>query len=245
MNASHDASLVALAVRPLLANGPISLPDEYRYAHLSLALIDAIYSLNARYESVRGTVLRYARHAKLTPYRPVIGEWTPAPAQQPLSAFIQDYETTGLSPMVTDVFQNRQRTSPHNGILKGEAVLEAARLLAQYGVAYFQDVPHIMSNAAFEADFKAIRGQGSGLSLAYFWMLTGTDDLAKPDRQITRYLCRALDRSALLPDEATQLLQGAVELLRPEFPELTTRALDFAIWQHERSRSKSPDGAGK
>lgn len=68
-------------------------------------------------------------------------------------------------------------------------------------------------------------------------MLTGTDTLVKPDRHILRFLSRAIGRPWVSRNQATALLQEAVELLRPEFPEITTRALDFAMWQSERART--------
>lgn len=151
MNPSRHAFAVAQAVRPLLSHEGPFLPNEYRYAHVSLALIDAIYSLNARYESVRRTVLRYADHAGLTPYRPSFGTWPPQDQQQPLRAFLKNFDALGVSPMAEQVFMNRQRTSPRNGILKAEAVRDAARLLSSSGVAYFQDIPRVMQDPQFES----------------------------------------------------------------------------------------------
>lgn len=36
--------------------------DDYWYASVPLCILDAIFSINARYESVRAAVLRYANH---------------------------------------------------------------------------------------------------------------------------------------------------------------------------------------
>ncbi len=240
MHESRDVVTVIEALRPLLTQEALTLPNEYRYAHVSLALIDAIYSINARYESVRRTVLRYANYAHLNPYRPCVGTWPSRAQQQPLSAFLDLLDARGADDAAERIFQNRQRTSTRNGILKAEAVREAARLLVTYGVSYFQDIPHVIDSREFIQAFRSLRGQGSGTSLTYFWMLTGSESLAKPDRQILRYLSRILTRPLATSEEAIILLQRAVEVLKPEFPQLTTRALDYAIWQGER-RQLSPE----
>lgn len=145
---------------------PIELPSEYRYAHLSLALIDTVFSLGARYESTRNTVLRYARHAKLKPFRPSVDAWPPTHDQEPLSKLEDYYRREGLDRMLTSVYQNRQRTSTHpSSITKAQAVCQAAEVLTAYHVQYFQDVPRIMDDPAFEADFRSIKGQGPGTIL--------------------------------------------------------------------------------
>lgn len=240
MHGSPDVISVVNALRPLLAEGPIVLPDEYRYKHVSLALIDAIYSINARYTSVRGTVLRYANHAHIAPYRSLASTWPPREQQQPLTAFLAFLDALGANDAAQKVFQNRQRTSTRHGILKAEALQEAARLLVTYGVSYFQDIPTVMDSREFIQEFRALRGQGSGISLTYFWMLSGSESLAKPDRHIVRYLSRILMRPLTTSEEAIAIVQHAVHVLKSEFPELTTRALDYAIWQNERSHRQSP-----
>lgn len=240
MDQSFEVARLVEALRPLVTEGALTLPNEYRYAHLSLALIDAIYSINAHYESVHRTVLRYANYAHLTPYRLSADRWPDRAEQQALSAFVDFLDATGPEYAAEQIFQNRQRTSSRNGILKAAAVQEAEHLLATYGVSYFQDIPTVMDSPAFVHAFRSIQGQGSGTSLTYFWMLTGSDGLAKPDRQILRALSRIVGRPVTLSEEATALLQKTVQILKADVPDLTTRTLDYAIWQSERSR-QSPE----
>ncbi len=103
---SRRARLVAAALRPLVAaKYPIALPDEYRYAHLSLALIDTIYSIGARYEGTHATVLRYARHQQLSPYHDAFDTRPPLENQEPLSHLVQLYHALGIETMMTDVYQ--------------------------------------------------------------------------------------------------------------------------------------------
>jgi hypothetical protein len=47
---------------------------------------------------------------------------------------------------------------------------------------------------------------------------------------------------AVSVDEAAGLVNGACRLLGEEFPLLTPRSLDHAIWNHQRSRPKRVKG---
>lgn len=101
------------------------------------------------------------------------------------------YAELGVNGMAKQVYQNRQRTSTRNGILKAEAILRFAQITHEYGVEYLQDVEKILGNAEFEAEITHIPGQRSGISLRYFYMLAGSEDFIKPDRMINRFVCEA------------------------------------------------------
>ncbi|PSR26087.1 MAG: hypothetical protein C7B46_20285 [Sulfobacillus benefaciens] len=220
----------------LVTRYPVQLPSEYRYAHLSLALIDAIYSLGAKYESTRATVLRYAQNAGLKPFRVSVDEWPAVSDQQPLSDLLTMHRQRGLENMLSDVYQNRQRTSAHaSSITKAEAVFQAAEVLEAHHVNVFQDIPGIMGNPSFEADFRTVRGQGPGTGLSYFWMLTGSEDHIKADRMVIRYLEATTGLRRLSGDDAKRLMEAAAALLCPRFPTLTLRQMDYIIWEYQRS----------
>jgi hypothetical protein len=143
----------------------------------------------------------------------------------------------GDAKFAEQVFQHRGRTSPKNGILKAEAVRRFAEALAEHGVEHLQDVPHALLGRSLERAVKRVPGQRSGISLKYFFMEAGCDDLIKPDRMIQRYLQRVLRRAVKL-SECQALLSAAVAELRGEFPHLTPRLLDSRIWEYERRRAK-------
>ncbi len=241
IHASRSRALVASAVRPLVADQyPITLPNEYRYAHLSLALIDAIYSIGVHYEGTHDTVLRYARHQALSPYHESFSTRPPTEQQEPLSHLLQQYDMWGLEHMASTVYQNRQRTSSRSGILKAEAIRRAAELLDRHQTHYFQDIPRLIQDQTFETEFIKIPGQGSGIALSYFWMLTGSDHMIKPDRHIVNFLARILGLSTVSTPDAISLLQDVALILQADYPLLTARALDYAIWDAERGSSKIP-----
>ncbi len=197
-------------------------PDDYGYNNLILCIIDAIFSMGVRYSSTRKTVQRFIDYFDI---------------QKDLSIgdFIGLYQKHSLEFMAQTVYQNRQRTSPKSGILKAEAVLEIAKVLQKHDVEHLSDINKVINNPDFEAAYKAVRGQNSGISLRYFYMLTGDETQIKPDRMIMHYIHSALNHTVTI-DEAHTLLAETCELLKVDFPHLTPRSLDSAIWNYQRSR---------
>lgn len=135
---------------------------------------------------------------------------------------------------------NRCLTSTRSGILKAEAVLLAAETLVRHDIidlSSWRSVDEEVLKAA-ERDFRAIRGQGTGISWKYLSMLAGDDDNVKPDRMVIRYVGAALRREQVMPEEAGELLIAAAVALRGihGYPStLTARQLDSAVWNVARS----------
>ncbi|MEO6350844.1 MAG: hypothetical protein ABIP53_09345 [Candidatus Limnocylindrales bacterium] len=209
------------------------LGDEYRYAHLSLCVLDAVYSIGVRYESTRAVVRRYAAWAQLTRNRPA-DELPPRHIQQPRSELVEHIAQGGVDSFAAAIVCNRQRTSTRSGILKSEATLHFAQALIQHGVEALQDVAPLAADASLDTDLRAVTGQGSGISTAYFFMLAGDKNLVKPDRMLQRFVARAVGRPVSVAEIQT-LVTDACEQLRAEHRHLTPRVLDHAIWNYERS----------
>jgi DNA repair protein RadC len=216
------------------------VPDggAYGYDDLALCVIDAVWSISVRYEAVRAVVARYIAYADAHLPRPNAS----APAR-PLSVFVAAMEREGIEHFADVVFANRQRTSTKNGIPKAEAVYRFARALREAGVEQVVEVgERLRADGAFEQAIAAIPGQGSGVSLRYFYMLCGAHDLVKPDRMIFRFLAEALGRTPTVY-EAQELLSAACQQLVQTYPNLTPRTLDNAIWQYQRQRDVSVPAA--
>jgi hypothetical protein len=197
------------------------LPPEYSYASLSTMLLDAIFSIGVRYGQVKAVI---ARHAKCQQYDP----WQFSDVDPyPLPKLILEGRQ-GTAEEFADKLGNRCLTSTRSGILKAEAVLLAAEALVQHGI---MDLPSWRSHSdnlealkAAERDFRAIKGQSTGISWRYLSMLAGDDNNVKPDRMIIR--------------EAGELLLTAAAALRGihGYPStLTARQLDAAVWNVARS----------
>jgi hypothetical protein len=210
----------------------VNLDDAYFYQSLPLCVIDAVFSIGVRYTSTENTVRRYCEYFGLNEYskqRVLITE------QLSISDFIRVYEKYTLEDITSRIYQNHQRTSAVNGILKSAAALDFARVLHQFQVEYFQDIPKVLGNKDFEAKIAEIPGQRSGISTRYFYMLAGSDDYIKPDRMIARFIWSAIQRS-LSVEESHEAIVGAEKILEKEYTRLTPRALDYQIWLYQREK---------
>lgn len=236
MTLSSDAATVAAYADQLLPLATASLGKEYRYQSLPLCVIDAIYSIGVRYSGTKRVVERYCAYTKQPMHRH--SDSLPDKSEQEsISTFCDRPEQADPAFMAMHVYENRQRTSTKNGILKAEAVARFARCLQSHGVEFLQDVPvqiHEKDNKTLATDIKAIPGQGSGISYDYFLMLSGSDEFIKPDRMVVRFLNAALSRKVNTED-ASQLLQGACCTLREQYPHLTPRLLDHEVWKYQRT----------
>ena len=225
--------LIAAATRHLPLP-TVTLTDDYYYQSLPLCVVDAVYSIGVRYEGVRRVVARYCEHTRQPRVRASRSQLPPQADQESITQFCERFQTLGLESMTVQVLANRQRTSARNGILKGDAVFRFATALKTFGVEFFQDVSKIQTDPGFENAIRSIPGQRSGISLQYFWMLTGSEDFIKPDRMVIRFLETALNRPVTIA-EAPTLLREAARQLSISYPKITPRLLDYAIWQHQRT----------
>lgn len=216
-----------------------NLPREYFYSCLPLCVIDAVFSLNAVYTSTQNTVNNFCRFFNVK--KESSNRSSDITQQLSVNEFLQLYENYGSERMSREIYINRQRTSPRNGILKAEAVQRFSRVLANFSVNYFSDLAHIIPDPGFESAIKDIPGQRSGLTLNYFFMLAGFDDLVKPDRWIMDFVTERLERNPSLL-EAQEYLAVICEYLQSKYPLLTPRILDYKIWNFMRERGKKKVG---
>ena len=209
------------------------LEDEYFYQSLPICVIDSVYSIRARWEAVRQVVIRYCNYFNLQRIREYRALIPPIESQESIGAFLQKIQEFGIETFANDIFQNRQRTSTRNGILKAKAILRFASVLEKYDVNYLQNVSYVIDNIAFENEIRQIPGQRSGITLKYFFMLSGSDNLIKPDTMILRFLSYILER-LVTPEEAQICLTEATNRLILTYPNLTPRLLDQKIWRYQR-----------
>ena len=212
------------------------LNDEYFYQSLPLCVIDSVYSIGVKYEGTRRTVIKYCDYYGLQRIRSNREAIPLTEDQESIKHFIEKMESGGLA-LLTNINRQRTSTSKLKGILKSEAVLQFAKMLQKYNVNYLQDVPKTINNADFENDIREIPGQKSGISLKYFLMLCGSEDLIKPDRWIKEFINDAIAKQ-LSNQECQDLLSSACEMMKVEYPKLTPRLLDNKIWVNQRAKKK-------
>jgi hypothetical protein len=228
----HDDALRAIlaAVATLLPS-----PDLWEtpggYDSVGLALIEAVWSIGVRYQSVENVIARYRAE------RLAAGDDPEADGPADVRRFI---EACGGAEAFAQRVGNRQRTSTTNGILKAEAVLYEARILEDEGVERAVDLTAASEERLdyLQSRWSTVAGQGSGVSWRAFSMVLGLPEV-KPDRMIRRFAATALGRpgeTSVSVDEARRLVLAAASHLG-----VSPRALDRAIWAYQ-SRPKADRG---
>ena len=120
-----DVGAMLAAVRALLPD-PATWEAPGGYRSVGLAVIDAVWSIGVRFQSVELVVARYRAE------RIAAGADPEADRPGDVRRFI---EACGGPEAFAELVRNRQRTSTTNGILKAEAVLHEARILEDEGIA--------------------------------------------------------------------------------------------------------------
>lgn len=233
--AVHDVDRIIEASRSLSVE-----PRADRRCHLSLCVIDAVFSIGARYGSTWRTARRYADRAGLQPVTAPavsVAAGDHGEREQALSAFRADMNELSDDELAS-LLGNRQRTSSRGGILKALAVRQYVNVLAAHEVETLGDVSELLGDHVrvrnVESDLAQVRGHGSGVRIAYLWMLAGDDHHVKADRMVIRWASQVLGRP-VLAREASELIIAAAPRLGA-----TPWELDHAIWRRQSRRSVGP-----
>ncbi|MCW3110611.1 MAG: hypothetical protein JWQ09_5117 [Segetibacter sp.] len=210
------------------------LDKEYFYASMPLCVVDSVFSISVNYKGVKNTIARICNYYKIPCFRKDLLTVPATDEQISTTDFLKLFTDMTPDALAAEVYRNKQRTSTRNGILKADAVIRFLKVLKDFNAEYFQDIPILINNFNFESSVKNIPGQGSGISLKYFFMLAGTDDLIKPDRQIISFLQNITGQKFNLQDCQTILFNVTGELNKQGY-NLTPRLLDNIIWNYQRT----------
>ncbi|OHX01942.1 hypothetical protein [Micromonospora sp. WMMB235] len=229
-----DVEHLACAVRSILGSSstwrpmPLGYPDA-----LALCVIDAIWSMGVNYRAVENVVDRYRSSRRAEG-----GD----PDRDRVSDLLQHYDRIGGPEEFATQVKNRQRASTRPGAaLKATAIHRAALGLLEMGIETCEELCAAAGGpdeARMKSSWRAVPGQGSGISWRYLLMLAGTPGV-KPDRMIRRFVARTLGgRTDVAPDTAACLVVMAAELL-----DVSPTSLDHEIWRYERrGRRRRPEG---
>ncbi len=162
------------------------------------------------FEQVQDSVFRgrYADHYQL-PVERSKDLLPPKDEQLTVDQFIDHITGYGPDRFASEILKNRARTSSQSGILKAKASLRFSEVLRDHRVQVLQDLHGRSEDVALDIDLRTVKGQGSGIAVRYFFMLTGADHLIKPDRMILGFLDRVLHRSVGQLEAQTLFTQAA------------------------------------
>lgn len=223
--AHTDAQLHALAGASEQFRGA-KAPEGYRDG-LALCIVDAVQSTGVTYSSVGKVLDRYRGYR-----RSQGGDPASDGVAELLATFVECGGPDGWARRIG----TRNRTSTRGGVLKAEAIRDAAAVLAAEGI---NTAAELRDAAVDEQRLKrvqtawcAVKGQGSGITWRYALMLAGVSGV-KPDRMICRFVADALavPRLSIGPEFAAEIVTAAARELG-----VSATALDHAIWRYQRSR---------
>jgi len=225
-----DVRMIAERIISDVAATPGEFVTPPGYAHLSLALVDAVYSIRSRYPAVERVVAAYCA-ASGTACQPLAAQSEPGFREHGLDCLLDRAETQHGELLADRLFGgSRSRTA---GRLKADVCVEAARRLQAVSVTDIPDLRERADDAEVRHAWTGVHGLG-WVTWQYFCSLAGIDHF-KPDVMLMRFAAEALGRY-VSPGETDALLSRAFEELLPSYPGLTKRALDHTIWLFERDR---------
>ena len=200
------------------------LSEGFFPAHLTVALIDAVFNPRMPYKQVVPIVERYCHRFGLSRSREKGSGLPPRDRQESLSDLLGRYEELGLDGM-QGVFQHRG-CSPGTRVRKSDNVKHTARALRSAGIEILQDMPSSRPDRTIKQIKRVLRplpGIGDR-TVHMLLMYTGNDDLVKGDVHVMRFVSHALGRK-VKAEEAEQLVTGAARELG-----VAPRLLDENIW---------------
>jgi hypothetical protein len=184
------------------------------YAHLSLALVDAVYSIRSRYSAVERVVAAYGK-ASDTECQPLAARSDPGFREQGLDCLLNRAGTLHGEALAGLLFAgSRSRTA---GRLKADVCVEAAQRLQAMSVTAIPDLHERADDAGVRHAWTGVHGLG-WVTWQYFCSLVGINHL-KPDVMLTRFAAQTLGRNVSAA-ETDALLSRACEELQPDHPGL-------------------------
>ena len=224
---ASDAGRIAAAIARSIPLEKLELPEEFFPAHLSVALVDAVFRTRpARRGDPAASAERYCRYFGV----PRARRWKTPPArrQETLGELIAHFRDLGLERMKNEVFGTRQRL-PGTGMARVEYVMHAAKALRRLGIDILQDMPSLPSEEVENA----------------LLMYTAGDDFVRGDGHVRAFVAEALGERTVSAARAKHLVrQTAYELiLSPRFLYLEIRRHGLA--REAQARAPLPLGTSR
>ena len=220
-----DVGRIVNHVRRLINLRNAKLSDEFFPAHLSIALIDALFTPQLRYYThVVPIIERYCGRFNLRRSRSDRTRLPPVDEQETLTDLIDHYKALGPGGFQEEIVRSRYR-SPGTKILKSENVKRAAIKLRGIGIETLQDA---QSKSAYKIKcaLRPLSGIGDR-TIHMFLMYAGDDEFVKGDVHVCRFVATALQRQRVSAEEAERLVGSAASALG-----IAPRLLDYEIWKY-------------
>ena len=196
-----------------------------KYESLSICIIDCIYSLRAKYDSVTIPVVKRYAKEYMGGNRFSSGDTT--------KDLIEHIKLQGGCKGFSGFLGNHQKSG---GIEKSEICYNLAQKLCEKNIITLDDFKK-QKPEYLESIIKPIKGIGPA-ALNYLFILAGDPDRCKPDVHIKRFIRDALGTKSIANGDCQCILEYAVKELKSEYKELTVRQLDWLIWDKGQKEAR-------
>ncbi|MGN0438444.1 MAG: hypothetical protein ACI4F4_07975 [Lachnospiraceae bacterium] len=196
--------------------------DDYNYKSLSVCIIDCVYSLRVRYNSVTQKVVDNYAAFYMNGDKNEPGDT--------VSMLLQHIDERGGAKIFADeVLKDNHKLGGKSAIPKEDVCYQLAQYLRYLHIDTLEDFQNFESPELLEIVIRAVRGMGDA-GTNYLFMLAGDTARCKPDVHIHQFIKEACGCD--IGNEECQLLfTDTVQLLKKEYTDLTVRSLDRVIWQ--------------
>ena len=222
---------VADAVEALIdeagSTGNLTVPRGY--PHLGLVVLDAMFSLQARYSTVVNVLSRYCS-------LPGTVDWDDRFDSNATEHGVDELLAV-LSPLSThercDLLDNRQ-IAPGTKKRKADVCVEIADCLKSHNVHGVEDFRNaVESSDELRRDTRKIKGVGPA-AWRYMLSLSGVEKV-KPDTMVVRWV-RGIADPNVTPRAAAHLLESATLTLQQKNINVTVRGIDHLVWRKASGR---------
>ena len=191
----------------------------YHYESMSICILDCVYSLRAKYDSMTVPVVDRYAEVYMGNDRHTGGDT--------VSMLISNIDAAGGAESFADkVLQNHQRIG---GLLKSEVCYKLATYLKALHIETIEDFQSFEPQELLEIVIRSVKGIGDA-GANYLFMLAGDPNRCKPDVHIHRSIKDAYGHD-VSNDDCQLVFSQAVDLLKHKYPKLTVRLLDNIIWK--------------
>lgn len=203
-------------------------PPGYKSA--PICALDSVFSIGVKYASVKNVVNNFLHWLGDLPKETEI---TTSEVLDRIG-YRTDTELSGL-------LNNFQRTDTHeNSILKSEAYILFLQVMQRFNVETCEDIARMVDDQDFQSTIKSIRGQSSGLTLEYLFILARIESYVKVDRHITRFAQTATGKGNLSKEQIINIVRTASKYMACQnHPGMNARWLDHLIWTYQSCLGKN------
>ena len=223
--------------------GPKGLPTPRGYRHMSLIVLDAVFSLRANYDAIVVPLLqRYCEADPKISWSTKDDTTRPEHTAQDLLDFIATLDSNGRLRLFNRQITPGTSRSKNGPMLKADAVIQIAEALTKQKISTRNEFKRAVESdiaksiGTVEKAVCAVPGIGVAC-WRYLLNLSGAQAV-KPDTMILRWMEKVLGERPN-PKAAAQLIEETTARLRDEEINVTVRQIDHLIWRTESGRGRS------